>query len=125
MEENKEQAKVDTIAIDNPGKSPIYVNGKAIMPDETRVFKAADVPPYLRPEQQEQADDDNGAGSEGSKENNTLAELLEGAIPTIVEALPGLKDDDLQALAGLEQAGKDRKGVLEAIAAEQLKRAAG
>ncbi len=52
-----------------------------------------------------------------------LSELLDGNIDSVLEMLPTLTDDELQALLVLEQGGKTRKGVIDGIAKEQAERA--
>lgn len=48
--------------------------------------------------------------------------LLDKPIPDIINALPGLRDDELNGLISAEQAGKTRKGVLSAISDELANR---
>lgn len=53
---------------------------------------------------------ESGEGSEGGG-----ADILEGSVKEIVEALQALSVEALQALAQREAEGKNRKGVLDAI----------
>lgn len=63
--------------------------------------------------------------SEAGQEQ-ALGELLARTVPEIAAVLPNLNADDLERLEALEQqAEKPRKGVLEAIAEEWLKRGQG
>lgn len=55
---------------------------------------------------------------------NPLAVHLEGNVGKVVDALKGLSDEDLAAVAILETEGQDRKGVQSAIEAIQASRKA-
>ena len=55
-------------------------------------------------------------------EADPLEALLDGNIPSIEAALPPLSDDELARLLALEQGGKTRKGVTQAIEEAQLSR---
>lgn len=59
-----------------------------------------------------------------SETENTATSLLDGKVGDITAALPSLDDAALAQLLADEQAGKNRKGVTEAIVAEQAARAA-
>jgi len=82
---------------------------------ETKHFPAHHVPGHLRPvetEPEQQAADD------------PIAEILSHKVGEVVEMLPALSGDELAAIDQAEQmAERPRKGVLEAIAAEMLRRA--
>lgn len=52
------------------------------------------------------------------------ASLLDGIVPDIVAAIPSQSDAALAQLLADEQAGKNRKGVIDAIVAEQAVRVA-
>lgn len=54
---------------------------------------------------------------------DAIAELLKKKVGDVTAALAGLSDDDLAKAGEQEQAGRNRKSVVEAIAAEQLRRA--
>lgn len=60
-----------------------------------------------------------------AKGDDPLAKRLEGNVEEATADLASLSDDDLAKLAELENAGKVRKGVLEAIEAEQTGRTQG
>lgn len=97
--------------IENNTKSPMYVAGVMIPPGEGAMV---DVP---HEEVQALAD-----------QAPTLAEqtaiLLKDKVATIVESLPNLNDDALDMMTALESAAeKPRKGVVEALANEKIRRA--
>lgn len=105
------------IPIENTGKSTMYVNGAAIQPGETRVFNESDLPPYLRPK-------GDAIVTEEEAPPDLIAELLKSNVPTITEALPNLTDEQLAHAAAIEQDAKaPRKSLLEAMGAENLRRA--
>ena len=54
---------------------------------------------------------------------DTVLALLDGSVRDVSAALPDLSDEDLARLKQSEEAGKTRKGVMQAIAEEALKRA--
>lgn len=58
-----------------------------------------------------------------SKKPETLADFLEQTVAEIVPALPKLSDSQLSAILEAETAGKARKGVVDAVVAEQAARA--
>lgn len=102
------------IAYHNPKKHVVYVGGKAIQPNQTREIDEVDHPDYKRPDQAETPVED------------ALAALSAGKAADIAKAVPALSDADLIALQALEDEraeSKQRKGVYEAIATEQLNRA--
>jgi hypothetical protein len=93
---------------ENTGNSPLWVNGVLIPPGEGREVEVADdAPPQV-----EEAPVDADA---------PLRELLEGNVAAVTAALEGLGMDTLKRLGELESEGKDRKGVLEALANAQIK----
>ena len=60
---------------------------------------------------------DNAKGKDKAPEGDAkLTAILEGSVPEVVEALDGLTADELVAIGKLEKAGKDRKGIANAIA---------
>jgi hypothetical protein len=87
------------------------VGGKLIAPGDTREVDQRDVPGFKQ------------AAKPAPAERDQVRELLEKGVKAIVSELPNLTDAQLIALADGEKAGKDRKSLLEAIAAEQLGRA--
>jgi len=96
----------------NDGSSFQHVGGTTIPPGETR-----DVDPSLLPDWKPESD---GKPQEAP---DPLLELLGGSIASVLEVLPAMTDGELEQLAALEAANKGRKGLLEAVAAEQLRRA--
>lgn len=60
----------------------------------------------------------------GDEQAARAASLLDGKVADITAALPSLDDAALAQLLADEQAGKNRKGVVDAIVAEQAARAA-
>jgi hypothetical protein len=105
------------IPVTNHGKANLHIAGIVIRPGSTRMVDARNVPPEYAPPFEP-------APAEEPPADPVLA-LLDHKTADIADALPGLDDDALARLAAAEQAGKTRKGVIEAIAAEQLRRAAG
>ena len=101
-------------SIPNPTLMPIYVNGTMIPPGESRDFDEADLPPEHRAPETPPAED---------LPPDPLVELVKTSVKVIVAGFETLSDEDLARLQGIEQEGQNRKSLLEAIAAEQLKRA--
>lgn len=92
--------------VENTTDSPLWVGGRLIPPGEGREVEIAeDAPPPV-----EDAPVDPDAA---------LHELLEGNVAAVTAGLEGLGIDTLKRLQELEQeadTGKNRKGVLEALA---------
>lgn len=104
------------IPVHNKGDSPMYVAGRMIPPGETEHFEESALPPEMRPQ--------GAPAAETEAPADALAELLKNKVAEVAAALPGLSSADLARLDLLEMgAEKPRKGVLEAIAAEGLRRA--
>jgi hypothetical protein len=89
--------------VENTGSSPLWVAGVLIAPGEGREVPVPDEAPA--PVEEDVPDLDAA-----------LHELLAGNVTTVTAALPGLSADTLLRLQALEQDGKARKGVLEALA---------
>ena len=104
--------------IENTGSNVMFVGGKMIPPGEGREVDERLLPPELRDPAPAPA-----APAEPSMAQ-LLAELLKGPVKAVVAKLPELSGDAL-AMAEAIEAGDDtpRKTVLEAVRAEQLKRA--
>lgn len=102
--------------VTNTTKMPIYVGALMIPPGETRHFDLEQLPPEHRPAPA--ADD-----AEPAAPPDRLAEIAEMNVGIIIPLLPDLSDDDLARLQAIEQDGKNRKTVIEAMGAEILKRA--
>lgn len=105
------------IPVKNNGAMPIWVGGTMIPAGETRHFDPHHVPPEHRPARAK-------AESEAPPAD-PLQAIQSGSVKAIVAGIEALTDDELGRLEELEQAGgAPRKGVMEAIAAERLRRAA-
>jgi len=110
------------IPITNNSASPMYIGGYMILPGETRHIEEHHVPSHLRPEE---------APAAVAAAPDAILELLDKSVPLVVEAItarddlgqPLLADDDLAKLKTAEESGKARKGLMAAIAEEELKRA--
>jgi hypothetical protein len=97
-------------AITNHGKDVMYYNGYMIAPGDTRLFEVPDPPA-------------SAATSEEAPED-PLSVLQRSPLKVIQAELQALTDDELTRLEVLENASATpRKGALEAIAAERLRRA--
>lgn len=103
------------IPVTNNTACNMHVGGKVIRPGATRMVEESMVPEDLRPSPAEPVEE---------SVPDSMASLVEGGVKDIVEVLQGLSADDLARLEALEQDGKKRKGVLEGIAHERLRRAA-
>lgn len=88
-----------------------HVGPVTLFPGDTREVEETDIPDFKAPE----------AG--GESKQDPLLMILEGKAPEVIDVLPDLTPGELDALQLAEQAGKSRKGVLEAIAEEFLVRA--
>lgn len=104
------------IPVTNSGTDNLHVGGKMIRPGCTRMIDENQVPAHLRPDDQPAAEEQAPA--------DPVLELLNGTVPEVVDALPSLSIEDLDRLEAAELADKNRKGVLEHIAADRLRRAA-
>ncbi len=110
------------VPITNNSASPMYMGGYMILPGETRHIEDHHVPSHLRAEE---------APAAPKPAPNPILELLDKSVPLVVEAFtarddlgqPLLADDDLVKLKTAEESGKARKGLMAAIAEEELKRA--
>ncbi|WP_025918210.1 hypothetical protein [Herminiimonas sp. CN] len=89
-----------------------HVGGVTIPPGETR-----DVDPSLLPDYQPE-----GVAVE-EEEIDQVAELLKVNVKLVTEQLPHMSDDQLAHAVLLEQAGQNRKSLIEAMTAENLRRA--
>jgi hypothetical protein len=95
----------------NTGKTCVHIDGKSIMPGESRQVDETQVPGYgIDAEYKEQ-----------EHEINPLAEILLGNVPSVLLALADLTAEQLLELEILEtDAAMPRKGVLEGIDKRQL-----
>ena len=106
------------IPVTNNGKMNIWVGGQMIPPGETRHFEAHHVPPEYRPAPA-------AAPAEPEDPSDPLEILRAGNVKEITAGVPALSLEDLDRLEALENAAEvPRKGVLAAIAADRLRRAA-
>lgn len=96
----------------NTSESPVYIGGVMIPPGASREVNARLVPGATAPAVAQEPEVD------------AIAALLDGTVKEIEAALEGLSDEDLAKAEAAERAGKDRKGVIEALAEETLRRAA-
>lgn len=92
----------------------MHVGSVTIPPGETRDVDPTLLPGY-EPEEEEKP----------QEHDNPLDDILLKSIADIVTLLPEVPSEQLLELEAMESVGKNRKGLLEAIAAEQLKRAQG
>lgn len=102
------------MTIENPGASPLHVAGIVVLPGETRILPLALLPPHLHPK----------AAEIPTMAADPLADLLALGVAKVCDALPALDEGLLEQLEAAEAAGaKPRKGVLDAIVKEKLRRA--
>lgn len=103
---------MERIPYTNDKGHTVYVGPVSIRPGETRMVD----PSMLNPEAP-------AAPAEEPQQPNPLATLLAGNVTAVQAGLEALSAEELAALQALEEgAAKPRKGVLEAIAAERLRR---
>lgn len=106
---------MNQIPVTNNTESNMHVGGSVLRPGETQLVEAHLVPPGLG-EISTQANDEPPM--------DHVLELHKLASAAVIAELTALSVDDLHALEVLEtSASKPRKGVLEAIAVEHLRRA--
>lgn len=101
------------IPVTNTGDTAIYAAGVLIPPGETRMVEALQLMT-------------TSAGTEtpaAAPATDSVLDLLDHSVKDIIAALPEVSDEDLDTLETAEQDGKTRKGVLEALAAERIRRA--
>lgn len=102
------------IPIENRGASPLHIAGFVILPGETRILSEDLVPAHLRPKAQE----------EPVIVTDALLDFVARSVGEIVKAIPDMPEDFMNRLHGVESGGlKPRKGVLDAIVKEKLRRA--
>lgn len=95
----------------NSGKTCVHIDGKSIMPGESRQVDETQVPGYGT----------NAKSEEQEHEINPLAEILLGNVPSVLLALVDLTAEQLLDLEILEtDSAQPRKGVLEGIDKRQL-----
>lgn len=95
----------------NMGKTPVHIDGKTIMPEESREVDETHVPGYGV----------NAESKQKEPDSNPLAELLLGDVASVLSALSDLTAEQLLELESLEtDAAKPRKGVLDGIDRRRL-----
>lgn len=104
--------------VENTGRNVMFVGGKMIPPGEGREVDERLLPPELR----------DPAPATAAPVEPSMAELLQkllkGNAKSVVAALPDLSADALAMVEQIEGSdGSSRKTVVEAVRAEQLKRA--
>ena len=108
---------MNDVPVCNNTDTPLWVGGQMVPAGETRLLPAHHVPAHLWPAP--------AAAPAEPPPVDLLAELLAGNVKDVVAALPGLDAEQLMELEGLEGLREaPRKGVLEAVAAALLQRAA-
>lgn len=98
----------EMVAVTNDKAHTIHRNGVAILPGETRHFPAPPKPVAAAPTADPDAE---------------LLAILDRKVSDVVAALPDLTLAQIDRLEQAEQDGNTRKGVMEGIAAERLRRA--
>lgn len=107
---------MNLIPVTNHTESNMHVGGSVLRPGETQLVEAHLVPPGMG-EISQQAND--------QPPEDPVLELHKSKSDIVIAELTALSVDDLHALEVLEtSSAKPRKGVLEAITAEHLRRAA-
>lgn len=95
----------------NTGATPAHIDGKTIMPGESREVDETQVPGF-------------GVSAELNEplpEPNPLSEILLGNVPTVLAALADLTVEQLLELENLEgDSAKPRGGVLDGIEKRRL-----
>lgn len=96
----------------NHSKVTQHIGPCSIAPNETREVEETHLPIQKAREEQPPV-----------TLEEAIQAILAHTIPEIDEVLPTLEDSDLDTLESMEKAGKNRDGVLKAVAAERLSRA--
>lgn len=102
------------VPVENNGQMPLYVAGVMIPPGETRHFEDDQLPPEFRQSAAVEAEEAPA---------DPLLAVLELKVADVVNGLADLSDEELDRLENIEAAGKARKGVIEAVTEERLRRA--
>lgn len=101
------------VSYTNTGKTAQHIGPVCVMPGDTREVDPRDLPDY-RPEP---------AAAPATDPHAELLAILDGKVADVLAALPGLSLAQIDVLEQAEQDGNTRKGVMEGIAAERLRRA--
>lgn len=100
------------IAFTNTKDHTVYMGNKSIAPGETREVEKTLLPSF------------KAQKPALAEPENPLVELLMGNVKSVLDALETLSDEDLVVLQELEdEAENPRKGVLEGLLTETLRRA--
>jgi hypothetical protein len=102
--------------IENLGSETIFVGGKMIPPGEGREIDELLLPPEHRDAPAPQVDTPPSL-------DELLGKELDKSVKDLEATLGGLTQEALDRMGELEAEGKQRKTLLEAIAAEKVKRA--
>jgi len=106
---------MNKIPVTNTSDANMHIGGSVLRPGETQLVEPHLVPPGMG-EVSTQANDEPPV--------DHVLELQKSKVDIVIAELTALSLDDLHALEALEaSASKPRKGVLEAITAEHLRRA--
>lgn len=103
------------IPFTNTTDRSIHAGPVCVRPGETRMVEPAHLPATHRPAPAAPA-------KAAAPAPDDPRALLDTNVANVAKALPLLSAEDLDALEAAEQAGKTRKGVLDAITAERLRR---
>ncbi len=104
--------------IENTGTDVMFVGGKMIPPGEGRHIEVATTAPELSGETAAPA------AEEGPSLAQLVAEMLKGNVKSVVAQLAELTGEALDLVVTIENADSTpRKSLLDAVAAEQLRRA--
>lgn len=110
---------MNEVPFTNNGKHTCFIGGQMIPAGETRMIDCRSVPGFIAP-----AEAVAVAESPDTILADVVAKILSHSINQLREVLPGLSLDELAAVEQAEQAKEaPRKGALEAIAAERIRRA--
>lgn len=103
------------IPVHNNTERAESIGGILLRPGESRMIDEQLVPDQWKPKPQAEATE---------AEADPLDVILDGNVAEVIDSLADLDVAQLDALADREHAGKNRKGVTEAIAARQIELAA-
>lgn len=106
-----------TKVITNAGSSPMYVGSICIAPRETRVLDLADLPAHMR------APAPAPMPEEPQAEPDPLLEMLMLPVNHLRARIEDMPEEGIRTLLAAEIAGRARKGAVEAMESELLRRA--
>jgi hypothetical protein len=106
------EKQMEKVSHTNETQKFMHVGSVTIPPGETRDVDPSLLDGYVAPSAEKPAE-----------QINPLVELLAGNAKSVVSQLQDLSDEDLIKVDAMEQDGNKRKTVVEAIAAETLRRA--